>query len=171
MALAAIVERREAIVIAFHEGTDDRRYPAYHRDKGQDEDGNGVDGLPEAVAQCECDAAAHVFQQLIEFKIVFLSIDQRFGLLGQIGKERGTDDQYDIFKKGEIEEEENDPDHQVAHQEEEVQECILLMLEPAGNADEFAEFVHGFCGRPPEEIQTRTEQQRIQDARNDDPLP
>ena len=88
--LTTVIQHAEAVIIALDEGGDHGRDPADERNERKEEDTDGVDGLPGDVAQRDADAAADILDHegAVEFEIVGLPIDQRFGLLTEIREQR-----------------------------------------------------------------------------------
>lgn len=172
MAFAAVVKHGESIIMAFHKGGDDGSDPAYEGDKGQDKDRDRIYRLPEGIADGEPDAAPAVEQELpVEPEMEILAVDERFGLLAEIGEQRRADDQKEIFEKRKIKEDQDEVDHDAAHQEEEAEDRALAVMQETVDADDLAKPGHGGAGRLPEKIHADAEQDRIEDSRNDDPLP
>lgn len=168
----AVVQHRETIVVALYKSTDDGGDPADQRDDGKDEDADGINGLPQRVSQGEPDAATHVLHQLaIEGEIVFLSVDERFGLFAQVGEQRRADDEEDIFEQREIEEDKREMEHHPPHYEQETEDRTLLMAQETLYADDSAQPGDRLTRRGPEEIDAYREKDGIKNAGYQDPLP
>jgi hypothetical protein len=75
------------------------------------------------------------------------------------------------LKDGKIKEDEDEVDHQAAHDEEEGQECALTMLQEPVDVYEMAERGDDGGGGDPEKIQPDDEQDSVQDARDQYPFP
>ena len=172
MPFATIVQHGEAVIITFHEGGDDGGDPSDQGEEGKDEDGDGIDCLPEGIAESEADAPEHVLPELGgEPDIILIAIDQVFGLLAQIGEQGRADDQEQVLEQGELEEYQDQSHHDAPHDKDKAEEVALPVVQPSFDADHLAEPGNGGIGGIPEEIHARAEQDSIQHTRDNDPFP
>ena len=172
VSFAAIVQHGKSIIIAFYESRDDGCDPANQGEKGKDEDGYGVHGLPEAVAKGQANASLHIPPQLPELEgVVFFPVDEGLCLFAEIGKDGGADDQEQIFEQGKIEEYQDQSHHDASHEEDKAQEGALLVVQPFIDTDHPAEPGDGGIGGLPEKIHTHTKEQGIKDTGDNDPFP
>ena len=96
-------------------------YPSYYRYKRKYQDGNRINRLPEHVPECEFYAPGDVFQQLTgaERKIPFFDDDSVF--FAQVGEERGTDDEEDVFEQGRNRTQHDQLQHELPEDEQEIE--------------------------------------------------
>jgi len=159
---AAIVQHGKSIVIAFYKNTDDRRDPAHEGDKRKDQQRDQIDCLPQGVAQGHADTDQHLLPELpVEPHFILLSVEQGVGLLAEISEQGGADDENKIFEEGKIKEDEDEVDHEAAHDEEEGQECALTMLQEPVDVHQVAEGGDDGSGGDPEEIEADDEKDGI----------
>ena len=162
VAPAAIVQHGKSIVIAFYKNTDHGRDPAHEGDERKDQQADQIDCLPQGVAYGHADTDQHVLpERLIEPHFILLSVEQGIGLLAEISEQGGADDEDEIFEEGKIEEDEDEVDHQAAHDEEEGQECALTMLQEPVDMHQMAEGGDDGGGGDPKEVEADNEQDRV----------
>src|SRR5579872_1129966 len=171
--LTAVVEHGETVVITLHQGSDDGRDPTDQGYERQDEDGHRVDRLPYGVAKRYPDAAPHVVKELftVELEVAFGGRDEGFRLLAQIREERRAEDKKEIFKKREIEKNEDQVYHHPAHDKEKAEGGALAVLEEAVDVGKMAEGGDSGGGGFPEKVDADGKEDRVQDTRYKDPLP
>ena len=119
MPLATVVAHGESVIITFYEDGDDGRDPADKGNEREDKDADGVDALPEGVAEGEAYSATEIGPELTAYlELEFFAIYQRFCLLAEIGEEGRSVDKKEVLEQREKEEEEHDVHHASAHDEQ-----------------------------------------------------
>jgi len=172
LAFATIVQHGEPVIIALYKHRNEGCDPADQGEEGEDEDGDGIDCLPQGIAEGEADAPSHVLPELGgELDVLLFSVDQGFGLFAQVGEYGGADDQEEIFEQREVEEDQHQPHHDASHEKKKAEEGALPVVEEAFNTDHPAKPGDGGIIGFPEEIHADDKEDRIYHPRDQDPFP
>lgn len=127
--------------------------------------------MPECISESQPDSSHHVLDKLFPAEGKFLSFNNGFRPFTQIGKQRRTNDQENIFEQGKVEENEEQPHHDLTHNKKKIQESVLLLVQPLVDPDQSREIGNRFVARHPEIVHAHGKQYHVQYAWYQDPLP
>lgn len=149
--VAAIVEHRKAVKIAFYKNTHHGGDPTGKRDKGEKQDTNDIYRLPKGVPDRQPDTARHVAAKFaIESHRILLPVQQRVCLSAEIDKQRRSDDEHQVFEDREAEKSEHEMDHHPAHQKKIIEDGAALVVEKTIDTEAAKPGDDAICSAPEE---------------------
>ena len=97
--------------------------------------------------------------------------DDGFSFFTQVGKQRWTDDQDEVFEEWKIEQEEYQAQHHTRHHEQKAYPATSLLLQPGVYPQLVTYPGNGSIGRGPEKIHANDKEKGINNTWNKDPFP